>query len=326
MISKLSTKDMSRMDWLMQRTKGIGGSDMAAILGMNSYRGPYGVWMEKTGRTELKESDNEAMRVGRDLEEYVASRFCEATGKKVRRVNAIISNTDYPHIQINIDREVVGEDSILECKTANAYSSDKFRDGIPSAYYVQCVTYMGVYECSRCYLAVLIMGIGFKWFMLTTHKDDTLPEGCEKLIYVDDTEFEAIRYQANEFWKYVENDEEPPVDATPGTTDAIKERYPSSVSGKEIDATAIRTNLKARAVLKAKIDELKGELDTQENIIKNWLKDAEKASCDGWSVSYKTSTRTTLDSKRAKAEHPEIAWDEYNKVSETRTLRITERN
>lgn len=326
MINKLSTANMSREDWLMKRREGIGGSDMAAILGMNAYRGPYGVWMDKTGKVPIKESDSEAMRVGRDLEAYVAERFREATGKKVRRVNAIISNTDYPHIQINIDREVVGEDSILECKTANAYSSDKFRDGIPDAYYVQCVTYMGVYECSRCYLAVLIMGIGFKYFMLTTHKDDTCPGGCEKVIYVDDTEFEAIKLQAMEFWAYVEKDIEPPVDATPGTTDAIKERYPVSIAGKELDATAIRTNLRARKALKDKIDELKAELDTQENIIKNWLKDAEKASCDGWSVSYKTGKRVTLDSKKAKAEHPEIDWDAYSKTSETRTLRITERN
>ena len=34
---------------------------------------------------EIEEFDNEAMREGRDLEEYVARRFMEETGKKVRR-------------------------------------------------------------------------------------------------------------------------------------------------------------------------------------------------------------------------------------------------
>lgn len=325
MIHKLSTNDMSREDWLKARKNGLGGSDMAAVLGMNEYKGPYAVWAEKRSDV-IEETDNEAMRVGRDLESYVAERFCEASGKKVRRVNAIITNDDYPHIQINIDREVVGEDAILECKTANAYGQKKFSDGIPDYYYVQCVTYMGVYEKSRCYLAVLIMGIGFKCFLLTTHEDDVCPEWCEKMVYVDGGEFDAVKYRAAEFWKYVESGEEPPVDATPGTSQAISEMYPASVEDKTIDAFPIKFNLKARMALKAQIDDLTKELNEQDNYIKNYLKDAERAVCDGFSVSYKTSTRKTLDSKKLKADYKDIDWDAYSKTSEYRTLRVTEKN
>lgn len=325
MITKKNTNDMSREDWLRERKKGLGGSDMAAVLGMNEYKGPYAVWAEKRSEV-IEDFDNESMRVGRDLEGYVAERFCEASGKKVRRVNAIITNDAYPHIQINIDREVVGEDAILECKTANAYGQKKFQDGIPDYYYVQCVTYMGVYEKSKCYLAVLVLGIGFKCYYLTTDKNDTCPDFCEKMIYVDDTEFEAIKYRAVAFWEYVESGEEPPVDETAGTTEAIRKMYPSSKTGVEYDATSIRTNLKARKALKAQIDDLKKELDAQENIIKNFMKDAEKASCDGWSVSYKSSTRTSIDNKALKADNKDIDWDKYTKSSEVRTLRITERN
>ena len=65
----------------------IGGSDAAAIVGLSRYGSQYSVFMDKTGRLPDK-PDNEAMRQGRDLEEYVSQRFEEETGKKVRRLQA----------------------------------------------------------------------------------------------------------------------------------------------------------------------------------------------------------------------------------------------
>ena len=78
-IQKVSTKDMSREDWLVERRKTIGGSDASGIMGLSKWASPYSVWAEKTGRVPEKE-DTEAMRQGRDLEEYVALRWCEETG------------------------------------------------------------------------------------------------------------------------------------------------------------------------------------------------------------------------------------------------------
>lgn len=48
----VSTKDMERNQWLEWRKKGIGGSDVAAIAGLNKYKSPVGVWLEKTGRSQ----------------------------------------------------------------------------------------------------------------------------------------------------------------------------------------------------------------------------------------------------------------------------------
>lgn len=86
---------LTREEWLAERRKGIGGSDAAAIIGMNHYVTPYMLWADKTGQLPEQE-DNEAMRQGRDLEQYVADRFIEATGKRVRRHTAIIRNPAYP--------------------------------------------------------------------------------------------------------------------------------------------------------------------------------------------------------------------------------------
>ena len=80
MITKIKTDN--RAQWLAERKKSLGGSDMGAVLGMNNYTSPMAVWMDKTGRLPEKEQ-TEWMRLGTDLEDYVAQRFCEVSGLKV---------------------------------------------------------------------------------------------------------------------------------------------------------------------------------------------------------------------------------------------------
>lgn len=88
------TKDMTREEWLKLRKQGIGGSDAGAVCGLNPYVSPMDVYMDKTTE-EIPEQDrdNEAMRLGRDLEQYVAERFCEETGLKVRWYNKVVTPT-----------------------------------------------------------------------------------------------------------------------------------------------------------------------------------------------------------------------------------------
>ena len=99
MVTKIPIDGMSREEWLAERRKSLGGSDMGAVLGLNKYRSPYAVWAEKTGLIG-ETPDNEAMRQGRDLEEYAACRFEEASDKVVRRVNYILRNDDAPHLLV----------------------------------------------------------------------------------------------------------------------------------------------------------------------------------------------------------------------------------
>lgn len=76
MISRVSTKDMSREDWLNARRRSIGGSDAGALLGLNPYNSPYALWAEKTGKIVPEGiGDREAVRLGNDLEQYVAERW-----------------------------------------------------------------------------------------------------------------------------------------------------------------------------------------------------------------------------------------------------------
>lgn len=97
---------LTHEEWLEERRKSIGGSDAAALVGMNPYVTPYMLWADKTGRLPPKE-DNEAMRQGRDLEAYVAQRFCESSGKKVHVHSQMLRNPEYPFAHANIDLSLI---------------------------------------------------------------------------------------------------------------------------------------------------------------------------------------------------------------------------
>jgi len=104
----ISTNGLSHEDWLKYRKQGIGGSDAGAICGLNPYVSPMSVFYEKTS-SEVEDYDNESMRQGRDLEEYVARRFMEETGLKVRRSNAMYQSEEYPFMLANVDRLISGK-------------------------------------------------------------------------------------------------------------------------------------------------------------------------------------------------------------------------
>ncbi len=141
MCEKTATADMDTAEWLHLRKTGIGGSDAAAVCGMNPFSSPMKVFQEKTSG-EITEQDSEAVRQGHDLEDYVAKRFMEAAGVKVRRSNYMYRSVEHPFMIADVDRLVVGEDAGLECKTASAYSADKWKDGeIPLHYVIQCMHY-----------------------------------------------------------------------------------------------------------------------------------------------------------------------------------------
>jgi len=208
---EISTKDMPREEWLAHRKKGIGGSDAAAILGHNEYRSPYSVWADKLGLLPER-PDTEAMRQGRDLENYVARRFHEESGKEVRRVNAILANAQYPVLTANIDRRIVGEAAGLECKTTSVMNLKKFKNGeYPAAYYCQCMHYLAVTGWDRWYLAVMVLNQGFYTFVIER----------------DEGEIQSLIQQELDFWRLVETKTPPPIDGSEATRRAIETTNPA---------------------------------------------------------------------------------------------------
>lgn len=156
MKKSINIKNLTREEWLAERQKGIGGSDAAAVAGLNPWKSAAAVYFEKIGEAPAETVTSERLRVGHDLEDYVAKRFAEATGKKIRRNNYMLHQDEHSFILGDIDREIVGENAILECKTTNSYALKDWKDEPPLHYQIQCMHYMLVTGAEVCYIACLI--------------------------------------------------------------------------------------------------------------------------------------------------------------------------
>lgn len=305
----VSTVNMPHEEWLERRRNSIGGSDAAAVVGLNAYVSPYSLWAEKSGKMPGF-AGNLATEVGTFLEEFVAQKFAQVTGKKVRRCNKIIYNPDYPFAHVNIDRDVVAEDAGLECKTTDSLNLKKFKNGeYPSNYYVQCVHSMAITGAQRWYLAVLIGNKEFKWFTLDR----------------DEAEIEALMTAEADFWEYVKNNTPPPVDGAQATSDALTAIYKDSNSD-VVDLYGHKSDLAQYIALNQQIKELEAMRDESANRVKEFMGESGGGACDGFKVSWKSQTRNIFDSKRFATDFPEIDLsDYYNKIS-YRTFKVTEKN
>lgn len=302
----INTISLSYEEWLKHRKSSIGGSDCATIIGLNKFKSPYSLWAEKKGYFNNHNEDSEIMRQGRDLEEYVSRRFCEATGKKVRKRNYIFLHNNYDFISANIDREIVGENAGLECKTTSVYNKSDFENGeIPDYYYCQCMHYMAVMGYEKMYLAILVLSKGFYWFEIQR----------------DDKEIEALLNMEIEWWnRYILGDEIPQIDGTDSTLNTI--RYINKDLASDVkDISSLDDILSEYEA----ISKQKKFVDNKEKELKNniiaFMGASQIGSSSRYSVSYKPQTRTSLDSTTLKKEMPDI-YSKYSKTSETRVLRV----
>lgn len=304
----VNVKDLSREEWLEYRQLGIGGSDAAAACGLSKWKSPAQLYLDKTAPIERQESESEHLRQGRDFEDYVARRFCEATGKKVRRDNYMMSDDEYPFLIADIDRRVVGEDAILECKTTSPYNRDKWADGqIPIEYELQCLHYMSVTGARKCYIACLIFGTDF----------------IIREIDWDDETIEMLRAKEIEFWtEYVEKGVMPEPDGSSAYDDALKKRFAGGLD-ETVTLDIGREMFRSYMDRKELIKELEGLNAMIEQEIKVQLGDANFGENDLFTVSYKPSKSVRLDTKRIKKEAPEI-YEKYGKETESRRFLIKE--
>lgn len=286
----VKTVDMDRDEWLRWRRRGIGGSDASAVAGLNRWRSPMQVWLEKTGQIP-ENADSEAMYWGRVLEDIVAHEFSKRTGKRLRRRNAILQHPEYPFMLANVDRLVVGEDAGLECKTASEWRSNEWaNNGIPDEYLIQCQHYMAVTGCNKWYIAVLIGGNRFLWQEIQRDEDI-----IDYLIRIE-----------SDFWHLVETRTPPAIDGSHASTEALKLLYPESVE-KTIELPHEAEQLiEERDRLKATIAGYEAELAAIENKLKAMLGEAEAGRIGNKLVTWKTVTSRRVDSKRLQKLHPDI--------------------
>lgn len=309
--NEIDTKDMSNEDWLRLRRNSIGGSDAGAILGFNKYESPYSLYCKKVYPETFEEdlSDNDAIHFGNVLEDVVAKEFAARTGKKVRKHNKMMYHDKHEFMSANVDRVIIGEKAILECKTANQYKDAEWKDGnVPASYMAQCYHYLAVTGLERAYIAVLIGGQKFVW--TTIERDD-------EVIH------EIIESEKDFWFNHVMKQVPPETDDTEATSDALNQLW--GVTNDNVLSIDEEQNARFRAMISIdkQIKELQQEKRGHQNKLKALLGESEFGQTYSYKATWKPQTRKSVDTKRLKEEQPEI-YEQYMKESKSRVLKVSE--
>jgi len=297
-----STDNLPYEDWLEYRKLGIGGSDASVVCGINRYKSPVELWMEKTDQLPCQEA-GEAAYWGTQLENLVRSEFTKRTGIEVKQVNQMLQSEEYPFMVANLDGECVHPDYGIcgfEAKTASAYKSGEWDDTIPDEYQLQVQHYMAVTGYTGFYIAVLIGGNTFRW----------------KFIKRDEELISMLIDLETAFWHYVQDLTPPPMDGSDASAKFLADRFPDSIPKSQItlpdDAAALLAQYDSACEQLEAITEKKQEA---ENRLKEMLGENEVGTAGSHIVTWKSISQERLDSKTLKAEHPVLYKKYSNKTS-----------
>ena len=280
------TTEMTHQQWLDMRKKSVGGSEIAAALGLSRWRSPFDVWAEKTGHVTRKDELTDAMRFGTLLEPVIRKEFARRNGLEVCECPYILAHKDYPFMTCNLDGYVKlpdGSCAVLEIKTANTFASDDWANmGAPIEYVMQVQYYLAITQMRFAYLAVLIGSSDYR----------------QVIIERDDEVIAVIIEKLKDFWKMVETNTPPPVRGM--DNNILASLYPNSRTtvmalGKEHEAILTQYEEAKKAM-----DEAKKLKEDAEAKLKALMQDNEVACCGEYKVSWKSSSRTTFSSDKAK--------------------------
>lgn len=296
-------KRENREDWLELRKKYIGGSDAASVVGLNEWQSPYALWCEKRGITPPFDG-NLRTEVGTFLEPFIAKLFEKETGKKVQNCNFSLINDAYPWAIADVDRMVVGEDSLLEIKSTDSLNLRHYKNGdYPARFYAQCMHYLGVTGKQKAYLAVLIGNNDFRWFPIDR----------------DEAEIESLMKAEKQFYEWMVSGEEPP--ANPVDVDSIELAHPES-NGTSIELFGTQNIMRDYLELKSRIAALEQEADGIAAVLKQDMGDAEKGTDGQYICTWANRTKTTFDKKAFQKDNPKIDLSPWEKTTKYRAFSI----
>ena len=292
------------------RTKYLGGSDVAALMGLSRWKTPLALWAEKTGRLQNELSNFEAAEIGTELEEYVSKKFTKKTGIALRVDNRTFTHKKYSYMVAHIDRWVTGADAVFEAKTASAWKEKEWGgEEIPVEYTLQLNWYLGIVGKKIGYIAVLIGGQKF------VHKE----------IRFDQELFDKQIKCAAIFWEHFVLADVAPM-AIAGDSETLLGLFPNARPGSlnlSGDQALLFDELcESRAGGIESIKHAEEELEKIEAQIKQILGESEAAETDRYVATWKNQTRNTADTEKMKQDG---VFEKYKKTSSTRSLRTQQR-
>lgn len=212
--------------WHAVRATGIGGSDIAAICGLNPYTSPLEIWFKKVGQAVPRRNDevlSEAAEMGHELEPVVARRFTKTTGLPALSNPGTLRLPEIPWAIVNLDRATI-EDGVmgaLELKTRSSYALNEWLEETPVDVQVQLQWQLMVTGWSFGYTAALIGG------------QRTIVHRIER----DEKLIDDLLAIGAEFWGWVETGTQPPLDGSVATGDLL-DRLHANPTRKDVVADA----------------------------------------------------------------------------------------
>lgn len=299
-----STENMSYEDWLENRRQGIGGSDASVVCGINRYKSPLELWMEKTDQLP-QQGAGKAAYWGTQLEALVRLEFSKRTGIEVCLEKQLLQSEEHPFMLANLDGVCQHPEfgpCIFEAKTATAYKAGEWEDTIPDEYQLQIQHYMAVTGYRGAYIAVLIGGNTFRW----------------KFVERDEELISMLVELESDFWGHVQSLTPPPLDGSKASAKFLAERFPNSVPLSQI------TLPETAVELLHQYDEACEQLDAiterkqeAENLLKEMMGENEVGTVGERIITWKSVSQERLDSRTLKAEHPAL----YKKYANQTTYR-----
>ena len=318
-VSSTSVQALDEQAWLQARTRGIGGSEVGSICGVNPWSSALQVYFSKTGQfqeeQEPSDASKERMHFGHVLEPVVASEFEERNaGLHCEEANCSFKSNGYEFLLANVDRFVLDESGtvvgILECKTASEQMASEWEAGdIPASYYYQVQHYMYVTGIHRGWICCLVGGNKFFQYDIFFDQDLYTNTILPQLIsFWNDCVLKLKEPQVqsadNELFNTLFNDvqEQEPVDLNDSIFEAVGKEY---------------LEIKARQKADSKrIEELQA-------IIKQHLQNSERGYSPSYEFKWSPRVRRSVDSTYLKAHYPQI-YEECIRSTEYRQMSVKE--
>lgn len=299
--------------WLKFRNRGVGGSDVAAIMGISKWRTPIEVWLEKTGRGQQRDiSDNPSVHWGTVLESVVADEFARLHPEfEVIVVDGTLVSKARPWAHANLDRALRDRDGncgVLEIKTAR-YDKD-WKDGVPDYYLTQVTHYLSVTGWAFAYVAVLIGGSDYR----------------EYRIGRDEGDIRMVDAAVDDFWNnYVLTGAMPRLIGLQSEAGPLAQAIGGGTEvGSPDDFAEFDAKVSEYLEVSAQIERLQERKSELGIWLRNRVGKLRTLVSDLFKVTWIRGDKTRFDSRRFRREHPELAREyEVTKVSDG-GLRVSE--
>lgn len=301
--------DASREEWLAERRKGIGGSDIAALLGESPYGSPYKLWLDKTGQAEDDET-TDAMRRGNWLESHLANWFAEQTLIPVRRCG-LLASKERDHLRTTVDR-LSADGGVVEIKVTGVYTdtAKEWRNGVARHAYIQGQQQLAV------------TGRKHVWFVAWIDPTPLIRGPFPR----DERLITEILERTDKFWAVnVLGNMEPEVDLGSITDEEIALRWPTEVAGRVVEArypSHVKALLAERAELKSRISGDEKRAKDIDAALRVMAADAEALLIDGQPVvTFKSQPNNASVDKALATDHPDI-YARYITRSSSRRIHV----